>query len=195
MVAKLTDPNTPTIAPVFETPVEVELESARMRPTVRLAADARLCASVVAVAIRLEREHVCDCASCCETCVPTMLNESVSPLFCFAIFCSSVVKLATVVLVFVSATGRLNVQAESERGGWRDRSNGEHELPEGGYAREIRYRNPRPLQRREYVFQTGVDSGLYRYSENRLIGLQTGVIGGAHGNRIRAYLAEGERAK
>ena len=30
----------------------------------------------------LGSEQVCDCANCCETCVPTMLNESVRPLFC-----------------------------------------------------------------------------------------------------------------
>lgn len=65
---------------------------------------------MVAEVIRLEYEHVCDCANCCETWVPTILNDNVSPLFAFAIFCSSVVKLVTVDFVLANGTGSVNVQ-------------------------------------------------------------------------------------
>ena len=61
----------------------MELDSAKIAPSVNPLAAARLCACVVADVIRLESEQVCDCANCCETCVPIMLNDIISPLFSF----------------------------------------------------------------------------------------------------------------
>jgi hypothetical protein len=95
---------------VAEPTLDVALDSAKIDPSVRLEALARFCACVVALAIKAESEHVCDCANCCETWVPTILNDSVIPLFRLAMFCCTVVRVATVALVFVSGTGRLNVQ-------------------------------------------------------------------------------------
>jgi hypothetical protein len=102
----------------LEKTLEVELDIARIDPSVKLPAAAKLSACAVADAIKLASEQVCDCASCCETCVPTMLNDMLSPLFCFAMFCCSVVRVATVALVFVSAAGRVNVQTRLGGGNW-----------------------------------------------------------------------------
>ena len=102
----------------LEMTFEVELDIARMEPSVKLPAVARACACVVAVAMRPESEQVWDCANCCEISVPTMLKESVSPLFKFAMVCCRVVRLATVAFVFARGTGRLNVQTSMTGGSW-----------------------------------------------------------------------------
>jgi hypothetical protein len=84
-----------------------------MRPTDTLAAPAKACACVVAFAIRPDKEHVCDCANCCETAVPAILNDSVSPLFNLAMLCCKVVRLATVVFVFAKGPVRLNAHCSA----------------------------------------------------------------------------------
>src|ERR1700733_11671856 len=97
-----------TDAKGLETTFETELERAVIEPNVNPLAEARVCACVVADAIKAGNEQVCDCANCCETCVPLMLKESVSPLLRLAMFCCKVVKLAMVLLVFVRGASRLN---------------------------------------------------------------------------------------
>ncbi len=94
----------------MNTEFEVGLDIARIAPSVKPLAAAKFCACVVAAVIRPESEQVCDCTNCCETCVPTMLNDIVSPLFSLAMFCCTVVKLATVALVFARGTGKVNDQ-------------------------------------------------------------------------------------
>lgn len=92
----------------------VELDIATIAPNVMPPAAARFCAWVVASATKPVREQVCDWASCWETCVPTILNDSVNPLASLAMFCCSVVKLATVAFVFARGTGRLNTHVRPD---------------------------------------------------------------------------------
>jgi hypothetical protein len=92
----------------LEITFETELDKAVIEPNVNPLAEARVCACVVADEIKAGNEQVCDCANCCETCVPMMLKKSVSPLLRLAILCCSVVKLAIVLLVFVRGANRLN---------------------------------------------------------------------------------------
>ncbi len=88
---------------------DVALDIARIAPSVKPPAEAKLCACAVASATKAGSEQVCDCANCCETCVPTMLNDRVRPLFSLAMFCCSMVRLATVSFVFVKATGKRKI--------------------------------------------------------------------------------------
>ena len=94
----------------LEITLEVELDSARIAPSVKPLAAARLCACVVAEVIRPESEQVCDCANCCEIWVPITLNDTVSPLFCLVRFCCTVVKLATVAFMFAIGAGKVKDQ-------------------------------------------------------------------------------------
>ena len=146
----------------------MELDSARIEPSVKLPEAARLCACVVAAVIRLGSEQVCDCANCCETCVPAMLNDIVSPLFAIAIFCCSVVKVATVALVFERGAGKAKIPLQA--GG----SCTVIVVLHGAELREIRGRDSRSLQGRQHVVQAGIEARLDTHRKNCLIRLQTG---------------------
>lgn len=99
----------------LETALDVELDMAMIGPNVSAPAEARLCACAVAEATKAGSEQACDCANCWEICVPTILNDSVSPLSSLAMFCCSVVRLATVAFVFVRDVVRLKVHCSM---GW-----------------------------------------------------------------------------
>jgi len=94
---------------VLETTLDVVPDMAVIGPSVSPPAEAILCACAVAEATKAGSEHDCDCANCCEICVPAMLNDSVIPLFSLATFCCRVVRLATVAFVFVRGVVRLKV--------------------------------------------------------------------------------------
>ena len=179
-----------------EATVDVALDSAKIEPSVRPDALARFCACVVALEIKPEIEQVCDCANCCETCVPTILNDSIIPLFSLVMFCCTVVRVATVALVFVSGTGRLNVHPIVGTGGGRRTGAKDCDgLTLRIHTSEVRRRNSRSLQRCKHVVKTAGDARYDSHRENRLIGLKIGVIGNANRDRIRVQLSESEGTK
>src|SRR5579864_8391022 len=92
----------------------MEVDIARILPSVTPAAFASFCAFARASDTRSDTLQVCDCCNCGETCVPLTLNDNARPLFFWAIFCCRLVSEAAV--AFICEIGTANVKDQSTAG-------------------------------------------------------------------------------